>query len=64
MVASLAAAAASPFSPLVAMAANLDESGKYSLTFTRTATGSCEIIARFLGNSEYLASAVTKTYAC
>jgi hypothetical protein len=49
---------------VTARTATLDAAGKYSLTFTRTAAGSCEIISKFLGNSEYLASSATKTFAC
>ena len=49
---------------VTAKTAILDAAGKYRLTFNRPAAGSCKEISKFLGNAEYLASTVTKTFLC
>ena len=52
------------FAKVTSQAATLDAAGKYSLSFTRTAAGSCEFIVKFAGSTEYLTSSVTTAFAC
>ena len=52
------------FTKVTATTATLNTSSRYAVSFTRTAAGSCQVIVTFAGNPEYLASSVTKAFAC